>query len=138
MVFDEDAVLRHPGRLAEQTLGIVGVVQHVDQHHRIERVCGKGDVLPIERSHLDCRLGTHQYIDSGTVEIGPAHQQLAGDEPVAAADIEDVRAARGKLGQMIDEHTNPAAADVRLVQPFDSPHRRLIPRMLTKNPDRMV
>jgi hypothetical protein len=117
VVLDEDATAGHPRRLTEQDRGVVGVVQDVDQQHDINRPIALGDRPAVEGSDRDVRVLADQDIDPANPGVGPEFLDPAGQETIAAADVQYGRVPADQAAEELTEPPDPTPMDMGGVEP---------------------
>ena len=114
------------------------MVEHIDQQHVIEGAVIVRDALTIEEPDGYPGAGSPCDIDAGDLEPWLLLTEPFGECAVSAAHIEERALLREKPGQVMGERLDPAWTQPGAVDLFCKVHRRLIPNMLTKNPERIV
>jgi hypothetical protein len=114
------------------------MMQHVHNDHGVESRVLEGQRAPVVRDHSNGRRVPDLNIHPPDSDVRTEAKQLAGQEAVPGADIEDARAARNERGEALRENTDAAAEDVVLMEVLDRPHRRFIPSTLMKKLERTV
>jgi hypothetical protein len=138
MILDQELATGDPAGFAEEVFGGFAVVERVDEKNRVEAGVAKGEPLAIEGRHGDRGARPHAYVDTADVQARPSFPQPPGQGAVPAAHIQQ----RAPFGQepfeMTREHFDAATVQPPGVDFFSRVHRRLIPSMLTKKPERIV
>jgi hypothetical protein len=124
MVLDQYLPACHPLGLAQQ-LGLVGgVVQHVDEDDDFERIVGERQGATIEQLDRDERLTAGDHIETREVQLRTDLHDLAGQEAIAAPDVENAHCARQEsTGQHIRQSVDAALMNVPEVEVVQPRHR---------------
>ena len=86
VVFDDHEFARDAHRLVERALGVLAMVEDIDQRHRVERAIGEGDVLAVVRRHVDERLLADRDVHAGDLRraaISSASRRVFFPSPAA-------------------------------------------------------
>lgn len=114
------------------------MVEYIDEEHVIKGLIVVGDALTIEESDGHPSAGSLCDIDPRDLEPWFFPAELLGQGPVSAAHIEEGALLGKQPGQVMGEGPHPARSQPGTMELLCEVHRRLIPSMLTKNPERMV
>jgi len=117
----EPSFSERPAHFIQNESRIVGVVQHIAEQHRIEALILHGKMTAIVRQVVDASIGVAAYIQSNYISAEHALQMMR-DEPVATADVENIRARRQHIHDFerhVVSATHLAAASHALEATFD-------------------
>ncbi len=114
------------------------MVQHIHDDHGVESGVREGQRAPVVRDHGNGRRVADLNVHPSDSDVRTEAKELASQQTVAGADIENVRAARNERREALRENTDAAAEDVVLVEVLDRLHRRFIPSTLMKKLERIV
>ena len=96
--------------LAQDQLGLLDMLQHVEDPHHIELSVGIRKLLGFgspERHPLRRRLGDRErraaHVTSGNIQVGSFALDGFGHRPRAAAEVEDLAPHRPEVGEEVAE-----------------------------------
>ena len=93
MVFD-DYGPSDPAGFRQEIRGTCRVMKHVDKHHYIPGLVGKGEFAAIKLLYGYCRHWTNRYIESLNADVWPALQQNCVQCAVPSTNIKYPRPLR--------------------------------------------
>jgi hypothetical protein len=138
VVFDQHGAPRDTRAFAQQADGIIAVVEYVHEEDEVEGVIGVGNMEPVEAFHVDVGVASHLNFDTANRDVGTSRCDLARQQTIATAHVQEPGTSGYPLRELTGEDVCPSGMAVALVEVFDQPHRRPIPRILTKKPERIV
>lgn len=83
-----------------------GVVEHIHQHGGIERAILVWDREAVERLHWNLACRANEHVDPDDRKIWPSLSGEAGEQPVAAPDVQNRRAGRKHLREDLAQDPN--------------------------------
>ena len=138
VVFDDHAPTRRACRFTQQRSWILGMMQYVDEEHRVHRTIGKRNRSAVELPHRNRGIFAHENVDPLERAVFAHSLKLGGQTAVPAPDIEYVRARRQYRRNQITQTAKPPAENETIVDVTDKTHRRRSPSTLRKKLKRMV
>jgi hypothetical protein len=123
MILHDDRTPGHARGFPEQDTRIVRVVEHIDEHHRVEAPVRERDRVAVVLLYRDASLGAHQHIESGHDDVGSNVEDRRRDRAVTAADVEQCRVAGNQRRDARGQHLHAAVAYEHPVGPTNDAHR---------------
>ena len=114
------------------------MVKYIHHQHYIDARVIVGDMSTVEVTHGNGGVRADQYVEPFDANVGSQPGYPRREGPIAASNIEDLRIAWNKRGDVFRKPGNTTAVNQATVQPAEQTHRRFIPRTLRKKLDSTV
>jgi len=109
VIFDDYGLTRDANGFLEQRHRIVGMVENVHKYDAIHAVVVVRKVQSVIFGHWNCTSRTFHYVDAPDPKLGTGVADQAGNDAIAATNIEYVSVRRQQAQRMTGENPEPPA-----------------------------
>jgi hypothetical protein len=138
VILNQDGVTAHTKGLLEETDGVFGVVEDIDEEDGVNAGVSIREMAAIEGRYRNPGFIPDQDVGSLNREIRTKAHDEMGDESVTAAYVQDTSVSWDQVCQVGAQHAGSPIGDVMLVGEFGDSHFLPRPMMLTMKLEKTV